>query len=206
MIFGWLRRLADRRKMERVFSRRPDPFAYETSPYETARFKAMAGCLGGRRYGAALEVGCAEGAFTAVLAERAGRVTAIDISPAALGRARARLRGRPVRFVESDARDWSPGPGERFDLIVLGDVLYYLDKPLVRGEFEALFGRVRSWLAPGGRLILAHAFASVEERTHRRGFRERFERLGLRLQSENALVGGEISGGVSCLISVMEDA
>lgn len=190
--------------MNRVFSRGEDPYRYRSSPYELARLEAMSGALGARSWREALEVGCAEGAFTERLASRTGRLTAIDISSVALSRARGRLAPGRVEFVETDIRDWSAPEGVRYDLIVLGDVLYYLDKPMVAEAFEETFRRVEGWLAPGGRLVLAHGFAGPIELAHRRGFRERFEVLGLRLSDERIVAGGEASGGVSCLLSVLE--
>ena len=201
----WWHRLQTRRKMERVFSRREDPFQYRSSSDERARLDAMEAAVADRRYDWALEAGCAEGDFTARLVRLADRVTALDISPVALSRARARLRGDGgVEFVEEDIRRWTPTPGRRLSLIVLGDILYYLDKPLVRPQFERFFPSLVSWLDPGGRLLLAHGFAGERERAHRRGFRERFERLGLRLVKETTVGAGLSAGPVSCLLCVLE--
>lgn len=198
----WWHRAKTRGKMDRVFSRGQDPFKYGSSPYETARLDAMQAALGLARCDAAVEVGCAEGDFTVRLAERAGKVLAVDISPVALERARRRLKDRPsVEFFEADMRQWNPsGP---CGLVVLGDVLYYMDKPMVRDEFEAVFPRVRAWLAPGGRLVLAHGFAGPIELAHRRGFRERFELLGLSLESETVVGEGVTDSPVRCLLSVL---
>ncbi|MDD5657083.1 MAG: class I SAM-dependent methyltransferase [Elusimicrobia bacterium] len=198
----WWHRLQTRRKMQRVFGRGEDPFSYRTSTYERARLDAMAAALAGRAYGRALEVGCAEGDFTERLLGLSSDVTALDISATALSRARRRLNGR-AQFVEADIRSWGPPPGLRYELIVLADVLYYLDKPLVRVQFENLFAAVFSWQAPGGRLLLAHAFATDAELSHRRGFRERFERQGLRLVSET-VAGRGFAGPVACLLSLLE--
>jgi SAM-dependent methyltransferase len=195
-------RAKTRGKMDRVFSRGEDPYGYARSPYETARLEAMEAALGERCYARAVEVGCAEGFFTQRLAGRCEKVAAVDISPVALERARRRLRDQPgVSFHEADVRAWAPeGAG---DLVVLGDVLYYLDKPMLGAEFEAVFPKIRGWLVPGGRLILAHGFAGPQELAHRRGFRERFERLGLRLVSET-VVGEGLAGPVRCLLCVLE--
>ena len=201
----WWHGRKTRRKMDRVFSRKEDPYGYKTGPYETGRLKAMGECAGPGPFERVLEVGCAEGAFTLVLAERAASVTALDISSVALSRARKNLAGRGrVAFAETDIRTWSPAPSEVFDLIVLGDVLYYLDKPMARAEFEKTFARLKSWLAPGGRILLAHGFAGEKELSHRRSFRERFERLGLRLVEEKTAGDPSQSGGVRCLLSLLE--
>ena len=77
-----------RRKMNRQFGKREDPFAYATTPYEGARLVAMDEALGPGPLGPVLEVGCAEGisprswlTFVPVLA--------VDISVVALARARS---------------------------------------------------------------------------------------------------------------------
>jgi len=189
-----------RRKMNRQFGKREDPFSYATTPYEAARLAAMDAALGAGPLGPVLEVGCAEGHFTATLTGRASRVLAVDISAVALER--ARRRAPKADFAEADLMTWSPGPEAPFDAVVLGDVLYYLDRPGVGAEFEALFPRIVSWLKPGGRLLLAHGFSGDKERLHRRSFRERFERAGLRLVSET--VPDADRGGVRCLLSALE--
>ena len=197
-------RWAARRKMNRVFSRGRDPYGYKKNPYERGRLAGMREALSGRRFKHALEVGSAEGVFTAALAEQAERVTGLELSPVALDRARAALAGRQgVDFLEADVRVWEPAPGQRFDLIVLGDVLYYMDKPLVRDEFERVFARLAGWLDAGGRMLLAHGFAGERERAVRRGYRERFEHAGLVLESETVLGRAEKEGDVRCLLSLL---
>ena len=188
-----------RRKMDRQFGRREDPFGYGSAPYEKARLEAMEAALPARLE-SALECGCAEGHFTARLAARAGRVTSVDISSIAL--ARAKSRAPQARYEEGDLLTWAPGEDGPYDAVVLGDVLYYLDRPGVAAEFDAFFGRAASWLRPRGRLILAHGFAGPKEEAHRRSFRERFEAAGLRLVSETTLDSER--GGVRCLLSVLE--
>jgi 2-polyprenyl-3-methyl-5-hydroxy-6-metoxy-1,4-benzoquinol methylase len=200
----WWQRFKTRRKMNRVFARGADPYDYAHKPYELARLAAMEAALGGRRYKNALEVGCAEGIFTERLSAAADLVIALDISKVALDRARARCQGRPVSFVESDLRDWAPD-ARTFDVVVLGDVLYYLDKPGVKDVFEATFPRLAGWLSPGARLILAHGFAGAEEFAHRQSFRKRFEAEGLKLVNER-VVEADGSGGVACLLSVLDRA
>ncbi|MBI4060848.1 MAG: class I SAM-dependent methyltransferase [Elusimicrobia bacterium] len=191
--------LKTRRKMNRQFGRREDPFSYAASPYEAARLEAMDAALGAGTLGAVLEAGCAEGHFTEKLARRSSRIVAVDISAVALSRARRRAPG--AVFIEADLLAWGPG-AERFDAVVLGDVLYYLDRPGVAAEFAALFPRVASWLKPGGRLLLAHGFSGAGELAHRRSFRARFEAAGLALAAETTLDADR--GGVRCLLSSLE--
>ena len=195
---GW-QAFKTRRKLNRQFRRREDPFSYSREPYELQRFAAMDDALGPQRLGEVLECGCAEGHFTERLARRADRLTALDISPIALARARARVPS--ARFLEADLLTW-PGPESPVDTLVVSEVLYYLDRPGVAPEFAALFPRAAGWLRPGGRLLLTHAFAGEKEFQHRRSFRERFEAAGLGLVRERILSGQR--GGVRCLLSVLE--
>jgi SAM-dependent methyltransferase len=189
-----------RRKMNRQFGRREDPFSYGTTPYEAARLAAMDAALGAGPLGPVLEIGCAEGHFTEKLTRRSSRVLAVDISAVALARARKRAPG--AAFVEADLLTWDPGAAAPFDAVTIGDVLYYLDRPGVAAEFAALFPRIASWLKPKGRLLLAHGFAGDKELAHRRSFRERFEAAGLKLVSEAPLEADR--GGVRCLLSTLE--
>lgn len=189
-----------RRKMNRQFSKRADPFSYDTTPYEAARLAAMDEALGVGALGPVLEAGCAEGHFTEKLIRRSSRVLAVDISTVAL--ARARLRAPQATFVEADLLTWEPGAAAPFEAVIVADVLYYLDRPGVGPEFEALFPRIASWLKPGARILLAHGFAGDKELTHRRSFRERFEAAGLKLIAESTLDADR--GGVRCLLSTLE--
>jgi SAM-dependent methyltransferase len=195
---GW-QALKTRRKMDRQFGRREDPFGYGSAPYEQARLGALEDALP-PRLDAALECGCAEGHFTERLVRRAGRVTSVDISSIALARAAARAPS--ARFLKADLLTWEPGGDGPYDAVLLADVLYYLDRPGVSAEFGAFFPRAASWLKPGGRLLLAHGFAGPKEEAHRRSFRERFEAAGLRLRAEDVLPAER--GGVRCLLSVLE--
>lgn len=192
-----------RRKMDRVFGRGSDPYRYDASPYEVARLEGMAVALAGRRYTKALEVGAAEGHFTRRLAGMADAVTALELSPVALARARAATQGLAVDFVETDVRAWD-GRGGPFDAVVLGEVLYYLDKPLVQDEFEEALALIAGWVAPGGRLLLAHGFADAAERSRRVFYRERFEARGFRLVSETVVSAKDGDITPSSLISLLE--
>ena len=192
-----------RRKMDRVFGRGADPYRYSESPYEQARLDAMEKALAGRRYPRVLEVGAAEGHFTRRLAAVSDAVTALELSPVAAARARAAVSGQPVTLIESDVRVWDAA-GAVFDAVVLGEVLYYLDKPLVQPEFEEALVRMGGWVAPGGRLLLAHGFADAAERARRVHYRERFEAGGFRLVSEGVVSKRDRDITPSCLVSLLE--
>ena len=136
---------------ERLYAEREDPWAFATSGYEAAKYRATLDALPRERYGSALEVGCAEGVLTARLAERCGHVLAVDVSDDALDRARRRCRSLDHVAFENRVlpADLPPGP---FDLVLLSEVGYYWS----RDELAAALGGFALALAPGGHLALVH--------------------------------------------------
>lgn len=137
---------------ERLYRDSPDPWAFDTSPYEAAKYAATLDALPRGRYARAFEVGCANGALTERLARRCGRVLAVDVAEAALARARARcadLGGVDVRRMAVPA-EWPDGDG--FDLVVVSEVGYYLARP----DLDRLRSRCAGSTAPGGHLALVH--------------------------------------------------
>jgi O-antigen/teichoic acid export membrane protein/2-polyprenyl-3-methyl-5-hydroxy-6-metoxy-1,4-benzoquinol methylase len=140
-------------QLDREFAAKVDPWDYG-SEFEQERYQAALGMLDGvrdgRRFADAIEIGCAEGAFTELLVGRCERLKAVDISPVALSRARARLRHcQTVTFEQADVlRDLEPGT---FDLVVAMDVLDYFKRP---GDLRRVQARIRRMLLPGGHLLV----------------------------------------------------
>jgi len=129
----------------------PDPWAFATSFYEIRRYEITMACLPRPRFRRAFEPACANGELTRRLSERCDRVEALDCSPTAVARARARCADRPgvaVALGELPA-DWPPGA---FDLVVLSELGYYFD----RAELAALRGAAVRALAPDGVLVGVH--------------------------------------------------
>ncbi|MEV0637090.1 class I SAM-dependent methyltransferase [Streptomyces sp. NPDC050619] len=99
------------------------------------------------RAGDVLDLGCGTGSLSLLAAERRHHVTGVDLSPAMVDLARAKLAGRDAVFLVGDAA--APPVGEqRFDAVLARHVLWALPDP----------GRaLRQWrelLRPGGRLVL----------------------------------------------------
>jgi SAM-dependent methyltransferase len=106
-------------------------------------FDSIAPCLSGN----ILEVGCGTGTFTALMALAGHRVTAVDINPSYVEKAKARLATlNGVSIVAGDATRMSWPT--RFDTVVLLDVLEHIEDD---GEF---LRRLAACLAPGGRLVV----------------------------------------------------
>lgn len=131
-----------------------DPWNY-TNPYETLKYEqTMALLPTDRPIGRAMEVACAEGHFTRMLAPRVGRLLAVDIAEKAVERCRRRCADLTnIDYRQFDLiKDEFPKP---MDLIVCSEVLYYLeDEQKLRKVAE----RMRDALAPGGMLLMAHAY------------------------------------------------
>lgn len=132
-----------RARFEAMYRADPDPWAYETSEYEAEKYRHTVAALPREHYGSILEIGCSIGVLSRQLAGRGERFTGIDLSETALQAARARaLPGMEFRHMEIPAQ-WPDG---QFDLIVVSEVLYYLD----RAEIALTAERCRTSLTAGG--------------------------------------------------------
>lgn len=136
---------------ERRYRANPDPWGYETSAYERTKYLRTLAALPPPPIAAALELGCSNGAFTELLADRCTSVLAVDFSPEAVRLARSRTAGLGgVRVAEHDLRRGLPAG--RFDLIVCAEVLYYLR----RDEVLEFCAAAATGLRPGGSLLAVH--------------------------------------------------
>jgi SAM-dependent methyltransferase len=116
-----------------------------------------------------VDLGTGTGKMLALLAPRAGRATGLDSSHAMLSVARANLERAGLPRVDLRQGDLHAPPFGRagFDLVVLHQVLHYLDDP-ARALREAA-----RLVAPGGRLLVVdfapHAQEHLREtQAHRR--------------------------------------
>jgi SAM-dependent methyltransferase len=97
--------------------------------------------------GAILDLGCGTGNIVRILGPYA-RYRGVDISRVAIHKARRRYAGAKNEFVVADLADYEPG--ERFDVILLSEVIYYVDLENV----VALLERYRRSLEPGGVFVM----------------------------------------------------
>ena len=146
-----MRRVIDADGFEAKFAADPDPWNYAASPFEAWKRGVLLTACGDRPYGRGLELACANGETTRLLAQHCRRLLAVDASATALEAARRRNAGNG-RIIFRHAllpRDMPRGP---FDLIVASEILYYL-KP---SDLSALLPKLHAALAPGGRIVLLH--------------------------------------------------
>jgi len=128
-----------------------DPFGFDVHPEEQLKFDRTLEVCGDGPLGRVLELGCAVGTFTEVLAPRATDVLAIDVSQSAVDQVLRRLDGQDhVRAVAMDIPD--EFPDETFDLVIASDVLYYLPVPVL----QRCVDRIEESLAPGGTFVSVH--------------------------------------------------
>jgi LmbE family N-acetylglucosaminyl deacetylase len=140
-----------RELFDEAFAGDDDPWGFESRWYEVRKRALLLAALPRRRYGAALELGCATGVLTEQLAERCDDIVAVDFSATALARARRRLADRrnvELRVAELP-REWPEGS---FDLVVFSELGYYWEA----GHLEEAIARMIGSLTPDGQLVACH--------------------------------------------------
>lgn len=147
---------------EDLYSEEQDPWQYETSAVEMARYEAILRALGPRKFARALEIGCSVGVFTEMLAPRCGELLAVDFVDPAVEIARKRLAGTPAVVVERRTIPREMPPGD-FDLIVCTDTMYYWTRDV---QLKAL-GAFEAALRKGGSLLIEHESANSRFRATR---------------------------------------
>lgn len=136
---------------ERYARHDDDPWGFDTRWYEQRKRALTAAVLPRSEYARALEIGCATGAFTALLATRCSEVVAVDVSSRALDRARTRLGDAPsVRLMRLDVpREWPHGT---YQLVVLSELGYYWTP----ADLGRVLDLVEQSLDADGVLVLCH--------------------------------------------------
>jgi predicted TPR repeat methyltransferase len=136
---------------EDLYAKDRDPWRFASSDYERRKYADTLAALSGRRFHAAFEVGCSIGIFTRQLAPQCDSLLAVDVVEQALQQARQNCKAlKQVKIERMQIPvQW---PAERFDLIVLSEVLYYLSPEDIR------VAAARSMISSrrGGLILLVH--------------------------------------------------
>ena len=145
------RTIIDADGFDAKFRENIDPWNYVASPFEAYKRAILLRSCGARPYGRGLELACAIGVTTRMLAPRCLRLLAINSSATALKDAARRTAGDPNVTLRQALlpRQMPRGP---FDLIVVSEILYYL-RP---NDLRILICRLDQALTPGGRIVILH--------------------------------------------------
>ncbi|OUJ72322.1 class I SAM-dependent DNA methyltransferase [Hymenobacter crusticola] len=144
---------------EQVYQANADPWQFETSPYEHAKYATTLAALPRPSYAQAFEVGCSLGVLTEKLAARCTHLLAIDVALEPLARAKARCAHLPqVTFQQMFLPQEFPTQHD-FDLVVLSEVGYYWNLPDLGRVADGLLER----MVPGAHLLLVHWTPEVHD-------------------------------------------
>jgi cyclopropane fatty-acyl-phospholipid synthase-like methyltransferase len=143
---------------ETLYRRQTDPWGFATRQYERDRYRTILDALLRPCYANAYEPGCSIGELTVQLAPRCSHLTALDIAPSAVERARRRCAQQPHVEIHCEDVITHPRPGP-FDLIILSELGYYFEPE----ELGSLALVLSDALDPGGELVAAHWLGRSED-------------------------------------------
>ncbi|WP_412750728.1 class I SAM-dependent methyltransferase [Krasilnikovia sp. M28-CT-15] len=134
-----------------LYLAKDDPWDTATKWHDQRKYAVAVASLPRERYRRCYEPGCSIGLLTRLLAPRCDEILAVDCVSAAVRQAADAVREFPhVRVREAMLP--ADLPDGTFDLIVIGDLLYYLSAEDLAALLDGLFDR----LEPGGDLVAVH--------------------------------------------------
>jgi len=114
--------------LQALYADTSDPWGFEHSDYEQAKFAATCKALSRSRYVSAFELGCGNGQLARHLVEMCDRYIGMDAVLIAVEAARKAV---PTASFIHDFYP-CPLPDENFDLLILSEILYFLDEGSLR--------------------------------------------------------------------------
>jgi SAM-dependent methyltransferase len=142
---------------DQLFQDNDDPWAFKQRWYERRKRALTLAALPRERYARIFEPGCANGELSAELATRCDRFIGCDTAAAAVLLARERLIDFP-RAQVLHARLPEQWPSERFDLIVLSELGYYLSLE----DLNQWIDRALASLTDDGQVLACHWRTPIE--------------------------------------------
>jgi hypothetical protein len=189
--------------------KRGDPWKLESSDFERMKYESEIAILGGRRYRRVLEIGCGAGSFTRHLVPIANEILALDISPIAIARARARGM-HEVDFRVANIMDYNPRAEGPWDLVVINETIYYLGWVYSFFDVAWLAAELFASTHDRGQVLMANTCGGVEDHLLRpwiiRTYRDLFFNVGYRLESEEIFRGTKDNAELQVLISLFTKA
>ena len=154
-----------------LYSDNSDPWQYQTRWYEKRKRDMCLAVLPKAQYDNAIELGCGNGVFSALLAPRCHALLSVDCNEQAIQLAKQRLaESSHVRVLQGVIPDSLPTAKTTFDLIVISEILYYLSP----NDIDTVIVWIKQNLAIGGTLLCCHwryvidGFAMTGETVHQR--------------------------------------
>lgn len=116
---------------DRLYAANADPWRVDDSWYEQRKLAVAMAALGQQEYQRGWDSACGTGHLAARLVRRCRHLLATDAAPAACELTRNRLAGLGSAETAVHSLPEPPvgGTQDRFDLVVLSEVLYYLPPP-----------------------------------------------------------------------------
>ncbi|MEP6925236.1 MAG: SAM-dependent methyltransferase [Pyrinomonadaceae bacterium] len=143
---------------EEVYRANADPWNFETSEYERAKYAATLAALPQTHYQKAFEIGCSIGVLTKELAARCTKLLAIDVSDAALEKAQKRCaKLSQISFEKMQIP--AEFPAAAFDLILVSEVGYYLAPE----DWQTATEKIAKHLELNGNVVLVHWIPFVHD-------------------------------------------
>lgn len=136
---------------ESKYAASSDPWSYETSPYELAKYHATIDNLPGRQFSRGFEPACSIGVLTRLVAPHVDQLVACDASATAvqLARTRPQAPANVELYRASLPDDW---PSGTFDLVIFSELGYYWDEAGLNG----VLARLEQSLADRSVLMAVH--------------------------------------------------
>ena len=184
-----------------------DPWDFECSDFEQARYERQIEILAGRCYGRVLEIGCGAGRFSRLLAPLAEQVVALDIAPAAIEKARAAGDGAgSIDFRVANIMDYDPHAEGPWDLVVMSETIYSLGWLYPLFDVGWLIAQLFDSLREGGLFLLANTYGGETDFLLLpwliNTYRDLFLNVGYRLEAEEIFRGTKDGVDMEVLISL----
>ncbi len=136
---------------DNLYLAKDDPWDLATKWHDQRKYAVTVASLPRPRYRRCYEPGCSVGLLTRLLAPRCDEVLAVDSVESAVQQTRENVREFPHVTAERASLP-AELPDATYDLIVVGDLLYYLSAEDLDATIDGLIAR----LEPGGDLVSVH--------------------------------------------------
>jgi SAM-dependent methyltransferase len=170
-----------------------DPWKLDHSELDQRRYAQQLKLLGDRRYGRALEIGCASGSFSRPLSTLCDELVAIDISERAIELARsASSPDDKVDYRVANVMELDLEREGAWDLVVLTETAYYLGWLYPMFDLAWLAHSLHAATVSGGRLLLANTISDENGLMSPwliRSYRDLFRNVGYAVEADETMRG-----------------